>query len=224
MQETIEAAVAFLLPLIVGVVLLLWGRRLFWLLGGLVFMVTGLVLIGLLLDPNALDVVARGDMEFEFNLQFSDPPTDAQIGVAVTIAIIVLVSFVVGVISSLLVPRAASAVVGFAVGAFFLLLIFELFALEMPEPVRRTLVIICGTVIAIIAYRQSAETMIILSVMLGSKMIVDATSLDLNSPGSAFIWLIALLVGIIYQTGNWRRQQLKQMASRRDQVPAPAQT
>lgn len=225
MQQTIEAAVEFLLPLIVGLVLLLWGRRFFWLLGGLVFMVSGLVLIGVLLDPNALDVVVRGDMQFEFNLQFADPPTEAQIGLAVTIAITVLISLVVGVISSLLFPRAASAVVGFAVGAFFLLLVFELFALEMPEPVRRTLLIICGTVVAVIAYRQPAETTIILSVMLGSRMIVDATHLDLNAPSSAFIWLIAMLVGIIYQTGNWRRQQLKQAATRGEaQVRAPVRT
>ena len=128
-----------------------------------------------------------------------------------------------GILITIRYPQIASAVVGFVLGAFFLSLIFDLFAVALPEPVRRALFIVTGTIVAALAYRQPAETMIILTTMLGSKAIVDATKLDLNSPLSAFIWLITMLIGIIFQTSVWRREQRLQAERQAAAVvPVPA--
>jgi hypothetical protein len=56
--------------------------------------------------------------------------------------------------------------------------------------------------------------------MLGSELLVDAFRLDLDSPISAFMWLISMLVGIVYQTSVWRRQELRK-AEREAAAVAP---
>jgi hypothetical protein len=45
----------------------------------------------------------------------------------------------------------------------------------------------------------------------------------LNSPLSAFIWLITMLIGIIFQTSVWRREQRLQAERQAAAVvPVPA--
>ncbi len=222
MEQNIEIIVDFALQFGVGLIFVLFGRRLFWILGAFVFATSAIVLLGALLDPNALDMLAQGSMQFDLGLESVGEPTQSQLQIALLLVFWFIVSALAGVICSLRFPRAASAVVGFSTGAFFLVIILHLFAFELPEPVRRTLVIVAGAIIAVIAINHPAETMIILSVMLGSKMLVDAFKLDLNSPLSAYMWLITMLVGIVYQTSVWRRGERKKTGQPTSPAPAPS--
>lgn len=209
MEQFLMSAVEFIVPLAIGLVLILFGRRVFWLLAGLVFAIGGLFLAAVLLTPAALATIwdmITGTVTVGRDFTSEPFPPLAIIGAVVGGAI--------GILVTIRYPQIAGAVVGFALGAFFLALTCDLFAIVLPEPVRRTLIILVGTSVAAIAYRQPAQTMIILTTMLGSQALLDATRLDLNSALSAFLWLFSMLVGIIYQTGVWRTEQRKQTERR----------
>lgn len=209
MEPSLMAAVEFIVPFIIGLLLILFGRRVFWLLAGLVFASLGLFLAAVILTPAALTTIwdmITGTVTVGRDFTSEPFPLWSILGAVVGGAI--------GILVTIRYPQIAGAVVGFALGVFFLLLTLDLFAAAFPEPVRRTLIIIVGIMVAVIAYRQPAETMIILTTMVGAQAFLDATRVDLNSPLSAFLWLFSMLVGIIYQTGVWRAEQRKQTERR----------
>lgn len=215
MEQSLMSLVEFIVPFTIGLVLILYGRRIFWVLAGLVFGIAGLFLAAVLLTPAALTTIwnmITGTVTVGRDFTDEPFPLLSLLGAVVGAAI--------GILVTIRYPQIAGAVVGFALGAFFLWLAFDLFAFAFPEPVRRTLMIITGTGVAAITYRQPAQTMIILTTMLGSQAILDATRLDLNSPLSAFLWLFSMLAGIIYQTGVWRTEQRKQAERRAATIAA----
>jgi hypothetical protein len=117
----------------------------------------------------------------------------------------------------------AVAVVGFFGGVFIVFIIFDLFQFAVEEWIRRALMIIAGTALAITALRQPDETMIVLSCILGADLLVTSFQLNVNSPLSAFVWLSANLAGIIFQINSLRLERLKNAAGRGAMIVPPAQ-
>jgi hypothetical protein len=102
-----------------------------------------------------------------------------------------------------------AGLVGFVAGAFILLVILDLFQFPIQEWVRRSLIIIGAVALSIIAMRQPSQTMIIISCVLGADLLITSFQANVNSPLSAFIWLVAVLAGIIFQVNSLRLERLK---------------
>lgn len=200
--QLLESFVEFAVPFALGVALLLWGRRLFWILGGLAFMVAGIVIVALIVEPSAFQAQSITSAGFMFEVEFKTTPP--------AVFVVAVIAAILGIFVTLRFPKLAGGIVGFALGTLFLTLAFELFSVNLPEWVRRSLIVIVGTAVAMVALRQPPETIIILSTLFGANLFVDSTRLDWNSPLSAFVWLFAALVGLIYQTNTLRVQQRRQ--------------
>lgn len=194
-----------LASLIIGLVLLLLGRRVFWALGGVAVAAVGVVIAVFLFEPSSLTVSTR---ESGFSVLIN-PRT-----FSIPIAVGIVLGFLIGVFLTIRFPKLAGAIVGFVSGALILYIIFELFGFLLPEPVRRSLFIIAGTIVAIVAIRQTQETMIILSTLLGANVLLEVSQLSLNSPSSAFVWLFLMLFGIIFQMDRYRKEQHRSAARR----------
>lgn len=205
--DQIELNLLLAISFIIGLVLLLLGRRVFWALAAVTLAVVGIIIVTFVLNPSALQVTetAKGGLSFDL--------ADESIS-TIPAAISALVGGVIGIFLTIRFPKVASAIVGFFGGAFILFVIFELFAFDMPEWVRRSLFIIFGALVAIIAQRQPAETMIILTTIVGASILVQVSRLDVNSPVSAFAWLILMFVGIIFQMNTLRVQQRRAAAGK----------
>lgn len=209
MNTLVNTYLSFAIPFAIGLVFLMFGRRVFWMMGGAAFAVTAALIVTLILEPSAVRVASTAS---GFSLEFLDE------GLTLPTAIGLLVGGVIGIIFTILFPRIASAIVGFLGGAFILYVVFSLFSFDDPEWLRRSLLIVFGVFVAILAIRQPAETVIILSTTIGAGMLVQVFGLNANSPLSAFVWLILMLFGIIFQTNTLRKQQHK--AASRSIAPA----
>lgn len=209
--DQIELNLLLAISFIIGLVLLLLGRRVFWALAAVTLAVVGIIIATFIFERSALLVTetAKGGLSIDL--------TDESLPI-IPAAIAALVGGVIGIFLTIRFPKVASAIVGFLGGVFILFVIFELFAFDMPEWVRRSLFIIFGALVAIIAQRQPAETMIILTTIVGASILVQVSRLDVNSPVSAFAWLILMFVGIIFQMNTLRVQQRR--AAARQLVPA----
>jgi hypothetical protein len=205
--ELTEIAFRLVLLFIPGVLFLLIGRRLFWLLGGFVIGLFALGILSVFLQP---EVVEMGFTETGFRFVFEDVPNLPSILVGGVVA------FFVGVFLTLRFPRAACGLVGLVGGAVFVFGIFELFAVNYPEPVRRTLILLGGVALAFVGLRNQNQTMILLTTIVGAGIILQGLQLNWNEPIVAIVWLLLMLTGIIFQTNSLRIQQLRAAAARKD--------
>lgn len=205
MNTLVNTYLSFAIPFAIGLVFLMFGRRVFWVLGGVAFAITAATILTLILEPTAVRVEGA---PLGWSIEFLDQ------GLAVPTAIGLLVGFGIGVIFTIRLPKIASAIVGFLGGVIILFIILSLFSFDNPEWLRRSLLIVFGVLVAIAAIRQPAETVIILSTTIGAGMLVQVLGLNPNSPLSAFVWLILMLFGIIFQTNTLRKQQHKAAARR----------
>lgn len=209
---------SFILPFSVGLLFLTLGRRITWVLAGLVFAVGGLLVAAILSTPGAVNY--GWNMLMGVVTVAPDPTSEPLPGVAILGA---LAAAALGIFCTLRFPRMITAVVGFALGAFFVWYGVGLFGIILPQPVLRTLLIIVGAAVSAIAYRQPAETMILLTTLIGSQLILEIPQVDPNSVLSAFVWLISMLFGIIFQTAIWRREERKKAErSAAAMIPVPA--
>jgi len=210
--------IEFMVPFSLGLLFLTLGRRITWVLAGLVFAFGGLAVVAVLSTPAAIGYVwdmLMGVVTVTPDITADPIPTVAILGALIAAAI--------GIFSTLRFPRVITAVVGFAMGAFFLWYGLSLFGIDLPQPVFRTLLIVVGAIVAYVTYRQPAETMIILTSLLGSQLILGIPQLNPNSPFSAFVWLLSMLFGIIFQTAVWRREERKKAErAAAAMLPAPA--
>lgn len=196
-----------------AVLLLFWGRKFFWLVGATMFAIIGLGIAALVLDPARFQVEMT-PTAFRFNIDTLVLPPEYYIAAAV--------GAVIGIIFTVRFPRAAAAVVGFTFGMLSVALVFLLFSVSVPDWVRRSLFIIMGTIVALIALRQPAETIILLTTFMGTGQVMDLVRVNENSPAGAFVWLISMLVGIIFQTNTWRKEQRRHAAQPRVTASAPS--
>jgi hypothetical protein len=209
MSEPVQAIVSFAIPFSIAVVMLLWGRRLFWLLGGAAFAIAGMFLVALVLDPRLIEFDFTRT-NFRLTLELDDPtwPYLAAGGLAAIIGIGFTLKF----------PKAAVAIVGFLFGALVLGVVFLLYDYEIAEWLRRSLLIIVGTLVAIVAMRQPSETMILVSTIVGAYYFMEAARVGWGSPWGAFVWISVMLFGVIFQANAWRKEEHR----RAQQLPAKA--
>lgn len=205
MQDLMEMVSRLALLFIPGVIFLLFGRRLFWLLGGLVTGILAMAILSYFLQPEVVEIAIdpKG-----FRLVFEEMPNLPPILLGAGIA------FVVGIILTLRFPRAASGLVGFVVGNIIVLGILELYAVSLPEPARRTLMLLGGVGIAIVGIRNQNQTMILLSTFLAAAMVLQGLGLNRDEAILAIVWLVLMLTGIIFQTNDLRVRRLKAGAGR----------
>lgn len=205
MKDFMEMVSRIALLFIPGVIFLLFGRRLFWLVGGLTVGVIAMGVLSYFLQP---DIVNLRLSERGFSFTFEEVPN------LPSILIGALIAFVIGIVLTLRFPRPACGLVGFAGGALIVFGIFELYAVSLPEPVRRTLLLLGGIAVAFIGIRNQNQTMILLTTLLGAGLILQGLQLNWNEPIVAIIWLVLMLTGIIFQTNALRLEQLKATAAR----------
>lgn len=205
MNELLSTLGPQVLTLVLAVTLLLWGRKYFWLVGAVMFALIAMALAALVLEPAPFQVQVT-ETAFRFNTETLDLPQTYYMAAAA--------GALIGIIFTVRFPRAAAAAVGFTFGISSVAIILLLFNFAPPEWVRRSMFIIMGTILALIAFRQPAETMILLTSLMGAGQVMDLVRVNENSPLSAFVWLISMLVGIIFQMSTWRKEQRPQLAPR----------
>lgn len=216
MTTELEGEIEVWVLVVIGGILLLLGRRIFWVLGGLAVSVVGatvLIIIAIVLtvitEPGDLTVTTEGEVF---------PLVGKLAAFSVPIVGGALIGFLIGIYLTVRYPKIAAAVVGFVAGGLILFLVIDLFGFDMLEWVRGLLFIIAGTFVAIVAVRQIPETLIIISTFLGANILLGISRLDFNSPSSAFVWLFLMLVGIIFQMNMYRKEQHR--AAGRQRTPA----
>jgi uncharacterized protein DUF4203 len=151
------------LVLLAGIVLLVAGRRLFWLFVGVVGFLVGFRLAFELLGPGSegkhwLVAVAAG-----------------LLGVALAFAV----------------QRLAVALAGFFVGLWGASLLFQV-NLSHPRPAGILLCVLAGLAAAVLALRVFEGALIVLSSFAGAGMVVDALSLR-HALGAAVLVALAIL-------------------------------
>lgn len=213
--STIETIIEFAAVFVIGLPMLLFGRRLFWLLGGLAMAVIGLVIGALVFG-----VAYGGDIAFRIDLSEAGEP-----GVVLSplmqqnLAVIVpalIVAFGVGAIIGALIlirfPRAASTLVGFVGGIFLLLQLLDLYSVKLGSWLSFPVTAVAGVVVAIIARRNPDTSLIVLSTVIGTIIIVQGLNFYPYASLSAIATLGLMLFGIIFQTNAMHRRQAKLQA------------
>lgn len=203
MQDLMDILSRLVLLFIPGVIFLLFGRRLFWLLGGLVIGILVMAILSYFLQPDVvdLDFGPKG-----FRLLFEEVPNLPSILIGAGIA------FAVGIFLTLRFPRAACGLVGFVFGNIIVLAILELYAVNLPEPVRRTLMLLGGVGLAFVAIRNQNQTMILLTTFVAAALVLQGMGLNRDEAIIAIIWLVLMLTGIVFQTNDLRVRRLKAAA------------
>lgn len=168
---------------VVGLVLLVVGRRLYLFTIGLAGFVVGWLLVS--------------------RLELGLPPV-VEIGLAlavgVTCALLVL-----------LVQRLAVALAGFVLGGFALLWIRDFYGIELVG--WQWLLLLVGAAVAAVALWAIFDTaLIVFSSLIGASMLVDASSLDGRAAMVMFVVLLSLGVAV-QTRGQARRQQVANQTS-----------
>lgn len=163
------------LSLLVGVVLLLLGRRIYWLFVGGVGFVAAMTLV----------------------TRFANIERDW------LVILIALAAGVVGAVLALLLQRVAIGIAGFLAAGYIVLSSLDLMGLRMPT-VSWLLVIVGGIVGAALAVLLFDWALIFLSSLVGASMI--AQSLSLRSSLTALVFLVALVIGVVFQAGLMGRE------------------
>lgn len=217
---------------VVGLPMLLFGRRLFWLLGGLAMATIGLTvalsvvfLIVMARYPTLMQALvdaaqttqATQSSTFQLPAGISTALAaeaeraldDAMVQFGVLVLLVGLIGAIVGAVILIRLPRLASAAVGFVGGIYLLQLAFGLYSVNLPGWLNALLVLAAGVAAAIAAWRNPDTSLIVFSTVIGAQIIITSLKLDLNTSFSAIVWLGLMLLGIIYQTGSLRRRQAK---------------
>lgn len=207
--ETVAGVVA---AFMIGVPMLLFGRRLFWLLGGLAMGLIGLVIAAVLVG-----VFYGGDVSFNFNqtggitISLSPEAQRNSTTVAGLLIVITVAGILLGALLLIRFPRTASTAVGFVGGIFLLLQLFELYSVNLGSWLSFPVTTVAGIVVAIIARRNPDTSLIVLSTFIGTILIVDGLKFDPHSSLMAILTLSLMLFGIIFQT-KAMHQRLAQAA------------
>jgi hypothetical protein len=156
-----------LLGLVAGALLLIAGRRLFWLFVGLVGF-----FVGLRFAP----IVLSGQPEW---MQWL---VAALFGLA-------------GMFLAIVLQRAAVAIAGFLVGGFFVADLFGI-DFSQPELAELLIFVVSGIVVAVLALWLFEGALIVLSSLMGAGLIVDALDVSPEISNLALLGLTVLGIAI----------------------------
>jgi hypothetical protein len=157
--------------LVVGVLLLLFGRRLFWLFVGVVGFVAG----------------------WHFALQTWHKPPEGGV------ILLAIVCGVLGLILALLVQKVAVALAGFAIGwsACAWLLGWQMM---MLKPGQMLVLAVVGVVAALLALLVFDFALILYSSVAGAALIVEHVHLDLGGTARLVVLVVLAVIGIAVQS------------------------
>jgi len=169
------------LKILIGIALLLLGRKLFWLfVAGIGFVV-------------AMDLVLR---------LFAG----RQAGGVTLIALIVgLIAGVICALLAIFLQRAAVGIVGFLAGGYVVLSLFDILQLGDMTVLAWALVFVGGIVGVILALVVFEWALIVLSSLSGAGLI--AQSVGVGRPLAALIFVAALIVGLVAQGRMLRKER-----------------
>jgi hypothetical protein len=163
----------FLLKILIGIALLLLGRKIFWLfVAGMGFVV-------------AMDLVTR---------LFVGPQAEALTPIALVVG---LVAGVIGALLAIFLQRVAIGVVGFLAGGYIVLSFLEIIGIGEITALSWVLAFVGGIIGLVLALVLLEWALIMLSSLSGAGLI--AQSAGLNRPLAVLVFVIALIVGIVVQ-------------------------
>ena len=174
-DATTVGPMAQLIFILIGLVILTLGRKLFWLLVGTVGFLVGLVLAA----------------------QWLSEQPDWVILVAA------LLGGIVGALLAIFVQKIAVSIAGFVVGGWALIWLLESFNLDLGQW-QWLLAIVGGIIGLILAISLFEAALIVMSVLVGTILIVQVTKLDALI--TALLFLALIVLGIVVQVKTWQRE------------------
>jgi hypothetical protein len=168
------------LKVLIGIVLLLVGRKLFW----LFVAAMGFVV--------AMDLMVR---------LFPGPEAGAVTLVALVAG---LVAGVIGALLAIFLQQVAVGVAGFLAGGYIVLNLLDVFGLGEMTVLAWVLALVGAVVGLIIALALLEWALIVLSSLSGAGLI--AQSMDLSRPVAVLVFVVALVVGIVVQARMLREE------------------
>jgi hypothetical protein len=160
-----------LAAVVVGLVLLLFGRRLFWLFVGVVGFMAGWYF-------------ALGN--------WHHAPAGGQLVVAI-------VAGLIGIVLALMLQKVAVAVAGFVVGWSFVASLLG-WQMTMLRPGQLLVLAVAGVVAAVLALVVFDFALILYSSLAGASLIVDHVQLHLGSSARLVLLVVLVVVGIAVQS------------------------
>jgi hypothetical protein len=158
---------------LLGIVMLLFGRKLFWLF---------VAAIGFIV---AMDLTMR-----------LFPGSGA---VTVVALVAGLVAGVIGALLAIFLQQAAVGVVGFLAGGYIVLGLLDIFGLGQMTTLAWVLAFVGAIVGLVLALGLLEWALILLSSLSGASLIDQ--SIDLSRPVTVLVFVVALVVGIVVQAG-----------------------
>ena len=174
-DATTVGPMAQLIFILIGLVILTLGRKLFWLLVGTVGFLVGLVLAA----------------------QWLSEQPDWVILVAA------LLGGIVGALLAIFVQKIAVSIAGFVVGGWALIWLLESFNLDLGQW-QWLLAIVGGIIGLILAISLFEAALIVMSVLVGTILIVQVTKFDALI--AALLFLALTVLGIVVQVKMWQRE------------------
>ncbi len=163
--------------ILVGVVLLFLGRKLFWVFVGAAGFIAGL---------NLAEVLFAGAQRW-------------------TILAIGLIAAIIGAVLAIFLQKVMVAVAGFLIGGYLLLELLQAANVIVPQTWDLAAYIAGGIIGAILVVSLFDWALIILSSLAGAVLIAHA--LQLAGPGAGVFGLALLILGIVVQAGLMRRRR-----------------
>ncbi len=165
------------LRILIGIALLLLGRKLFWLF---------VAAIGFIV---AMDLVVR-----------LFPQSATLIAVVAGLA-----AGVIGALLAVFLQQVAVGVAGFLAGGYIVLSLLDVFGLGEMTVLAWALVFVAGIVGFVLVLALLEWALIVLSSLSGAGLIVQ--SIDLSRPLAVLVFIVALVVGIVVQARMLRKER-----------------
>jgi len=163
----------FAVKILIGIVLLLWGRKVFWLfVAGIGFVV-------------AMDLVTR---------LFAGPQAETMTLIALVAG---LVAGVIGALLAIFLQRVAVGVAGFLAGGYIVLSFLEIVGAGEMTALSWVLAFVGGIIGLVLALVLLEWALIVLSSLSGAGLI--AQSAGLNRSLAVLLFVVALIIGIVVQ-------------------------
>jgi MFS family permease len=184
-----ELNVVTILQILFGFLLLLMGRRLFWLFVGLIGFIVAAQLAADFLGP--------------------EPPW--------LVLVVALAVGLLGALIAVVIPALAAAVAGFLAGTYLVYVLLANLQLQPGPTLGWILAVVGGIIGAVLAVALLDWALIILSSLAGATAIVQAIALQPTVETIVFVVLV--VIGVIVQAALVRRPPAEQPVTRYDERP-----
>ncbi len=163
--------------IVVGVVLLILGRRLFWVFVGAAGFIAGLRLAeSLFAGAHSLTILAVG-----------------------------LIAAIIGAVLAIFLQKVMVAVAGFLIGGYLILELLQAANVVVPQPWDLMAYLVGGIIGAVFVISLFDWALITLSSLAGAVLLTQ--SLHLTGPSAGVFALVLLILGIVVQAGLMRRRR-----------------